>query len=793
MFGERSGDGRIRSGRGAIAIVLLAFASSAGAEVVTSTWVGGAGPWESARLWNPAVVPDNTFQTTYTVSIDPRGGASVTIDSTPTVDTLFVGASSSVVVTDAVSLTIAKGPLIVDGLIILSGASALTDQLAFFESTWIGGAGEIQLGPGLGALLSMGTDDRLTIMPGFRISGNGTIGGSNGLLTHQGLIEATTGGGIVLTMHSSKESQNAGVLRAKSAQLKISKGFLDNTQGLIASEQAPVVLGGGIIVGGQIVAESPAGSIRMEPSNSGGLELRDCSVIGAVTHAGPGTLWLRGAVVFDGTILVNDGAISSAGEATIQGPCAITLDDDSSYLVGGEGATLTLPPDVLVSGTGNVGGDLVNQTLVRAGIGEQIDLVTNPPTVLHNEGLIQANGGLVTAGAIVDNAAGIIEATNGGEVIIGGWVYGGLVRSSGGEIFVAGGTVESLTIEGDVTISSGTMGLGGTLVHHGDLTAALCQQIRLVSTVSSIEGEGTWSTAAGCVGIQTDLPLALLRLGPGRTIAGYGALGDSDLAIINEGEIIALTAQLKIDPPSSLGTFNQGLLWAKTGNLLLSSGPFLNVGTVIVESGRTLERIGSYPQNAGTTLVRGTLTATSNVLSGGRLEGNGQVVGPLTVNDGVLHPGDPVGTLVTGSVTLGAAAAVEVEVHGAAAGQWGKLAAGGVTLGGTLRVSVTPGTTIPAGTILPIIQGTLVTGTFSSFETCAPISLITSLTTVSIKFNESVGSVGDLNGDGAVGVMDLALLLGAWGPADGACELGDLTGDGLVGPSDLSLLLANWS
>ncbi len=51
----------------------------------------------------------------------------------------------------------------------------------------------------------------------------------------------------------------------------------------------------------------------------------------------------------------------------------------------------------------------------------------------------------------------------------------------------------------------------------------------------------------------------------------------------------------------------------------------------------------------------------------------------------------------------------------------------------------------------------------------------------------------DLDGDGAVGPFDLALLLGNWGPcADPDDCPADLDGDGAVGPFDLALLLGNW-
>jgi hypothetical protein len=46
----------------------------------------------------------------------------------------------------------------------------------------------------------------------------------------------------------------------------------------------------------------------------------------------------------------------------------------------------------------------------------------------------------------------------------------------------------------------------------------------------------------------------------------------------------------------------------------------------------------------------------------------------------------------------------------------------------------------------------------------------------------------DLDGDGAVGAADLAILLGQWGGPGS----GDLDGDGSVGAADLAVLLGAW-
>ncbi|MHC4211665.1 MAG: dockerin type I domain-containing protein, partial [Planctomycetota bacterium] len=54
--------------------------------------------------------------------------------------------------------------------------------------------------------------------------------------------------------------------------------------------------------------------------------------------------------------------------------------------------------------------------------------------------------------------------------------------------------------------------------------------------------------------------------------------------------------------------------------------------------------------------------------------------------------------------------------------------------------------------------------------------------------------LGDLDGDGAVGVTDFLLLLAAWGPCPdppAPCPA-DLDGDGIVGVIDFLILLAAW-
>ena len=58
----------------------------------------------------------------------------------------------------------------------------------------------------------------------------------------------------------------------------------------------------------------------------------------------------------------------------------------------------------------------------------------------------------------------------------------------------------------------------------------------------------------------------------------------------------------------------------------------------------------------------------------------------------------------------------------------------------------------------------------------------------------STGLVGDLNGDGFVGIDDLNIVLGAWNQnVPPANPLADPSGDGFVGIDDLNQVLGNWN
>ena len=54
--------------------------------------------------------------------------------------------------------------------------------------------------------------------------------------------------------------------------------------------------------------------------------------------------------------------------------------------------------------------------------------------------------------------------------------------------------------------------------------------------------------------------------------------------------------------------------------------------------------------------------------------------------------------------------------------------------------------------------------------------------------------LGDLNGDGIVGIADMLIMFANWGPCSDCNNCpADLNGDCTVGVADLLILFANWS
>ena len=125
------------------------------------------------------------------------------------------------------------------------------------------------------------------------------------------------------------------------------------------------------------------------------------------------------------------------------------------------------------------------------------------------------------------------------------------------------------------------------------------------------------------------------------------------------------------------------------------------------------------------------------------------------------------------TVTAGQAATFSVTATGTGALSYQWLANGNPVAGATAASY-----TVPVATLLA-------TGTAYSVSVTDPVRTVTSQPATLMVIAKSL----DLNGDGALNVLDLAALAAAYGTADPACEL---DGNGTVDDGDITLWLAGF-
>lgn len=131
--------------------------------------------------------------------------------------------------------------------------------------------------------------------------------------------------------------------------------------------------------------------------------------------------------------------------------------------------------------------------------------------------------------------------------------------------------------------------------------------------------------------------VGLLHIEDGATVASGGAAIGSSASGQGEVTLAGVDSQWQVGGQLSVGYMGTGAL---------SVGPQTQVGV----SGEV--QVAESAGSSGTLQVDGTLTAAATAVNaGGWLGGTGEVVGSTTVS-GTLAPGDPVGVLTIGRLTL---------------------------------------------------------------------------------------------------------------------------------------------
>lgn len=354
-----------------------------------------------------------------------------------------------------------------------------------------------------------------------------------------------------------------------------------------------------------------------------------------------------------------------------------------------------------------------------------------------------------------------------------------------------------LTISGLADLTSGSAIIGQSPDSIGDV---------------SLIGQGSNWTNNGSLDVGFQGQGTLLVSGGGAVFThGFATIGT--LPAPQFPPLTGGTGDVTVTGPASLWLIDDdldvGFLWVGSFNVLDGATVTSFSGTVgFSEQPGTEARIegpGSVWSNIGDVtvyspallrVVDGAILIVDSleVLPGAELKGDATVLGDV-VSYGIIRVGDPIGTLtIYGALT--STEDLQLELAGPAPGAFDRLEVTSyASLSGDLSVSLAGGYVPQAGDSFEILAAASVNLSQVNVSLPAlPPDLLWRFLPESDSITLLVTTMGDINGDGVVGILDFLKLLFDWGPcpAPSNCP-SDLDGNGVVGIPDLLILLAHWT
>ena len=672
----------------------------------------------------------------------------------------------------------------------LSGGSALTVEqsgattLTLGSNVLVQGAGGIGgqvLTPGPVALINQGilrgnvSGQNLTIGDGnltltnaagatIEAVGGGVVTIGAAALTNAGTINAGAGSSLRLSATNLINTGTINVLTGTStltldgatttaalANFNNTAGGTFNLTGTLTNTADTLTLGGhlgaitlagGTIKGG-IVQEAAPTFLRFTSNPSNALD--GVTVLGDLnlTEGSFSRLQIRNGLTLRNEANTGNGVANVANNSFLMfvgtqtfNNATVNLSGGSALTVEQSGATtLTLGSNVLVQGTGGIGGQvltpgpvaLINQGILRGNVsGQNLTIGDGNLTLTNAAGAtIEAvGGGVVTIGAAALTNAGTINAGAGSSLRLSAT---NLINT--GTINVLTGT-STLTLDGATTTAAlanfnntagGTFNLTGTLTNTAD-TLTLGGHL------------GAITLAGGTIkgGIVQEAAPTFLRFtsNPSNALDGVTVLGDLNLT---EGSFSRLQIRNGLTLRNEANTGNGVANVANNSFLMFVGTQTFNNATVNLSGGSAL----TVEQSGATTLTLG-----SNVLVQGTGGIGGQVLtpGPVAlINQGILR-GNVSGqnlTIGDANLTLTNAAGATIEAVG---GGVVTIGAAALTNAGTINAG--------AGSSLRLSATNLInTGTINVLTGTSTLTLDGATTTAALaNFNNTAGGTFNLTG-----------------------------------------------
>lgn len=411
-----------------------------------------------------------------------------------------------------------------------------------------------------------------------------------------------------------------------------------------------VFLSGSAII---LVLSSPAQAADVEiTSNTASVDLD--TYVGTTARIWPSVTVASGVsattqawtVTNDGTVnggnsvkLDQGGTFTNSAGATVNGTLTAMAFGYKPFALPPAGGPGTLYNYGTIAGTVEAvtmwfGGTVTNYQggiISTTGSGNAISVGQGASRTVINSGEIHADKTTGFSTGILVQGGPATVTNNATGVITGG--YNGVYASASTPLtFTNNGSITS--VRGPAVEAAG----GGTFINTGTIQSGV--DAMKITGAAIITNTGTiGSTGAGRAVAFSGAAIHTLNLGTGSVLNGNVAGGTGTDNLVLQGSGTESAAKF-----SSFETLAmQGSAWTLTG-----TGAFTTSTTV----------------SSGTLSINGTLTSpTVTVQSGGTLGGTGTVVGAVT-NNGIVAPGNSIGTLnITGNYTQASGSTLRVEIN----------------------------------------------------------------------------------------------------------------------------------